>query len=187
MLTVEDDRMVEAVLMGNADAFGDIVLKYEKPIFNLMYRTTGSRDEAADLTQDAFLRAYDKLHTYRLGRKFYTWLYSLSMNVARDYIRKRNRRLETTDRDPEKAAEMTWGDAIAAAGADRSDDLEILHEVMATLPLNDREAVLLRFRDGLKMQEIAERLGLSVSGAKMRVHRGLEKLQRAWGDKDHDR
>lgn len=172
--------MVEAVLKGDAEAFGGIVRKYEKPIFNLMYRATGSQDEAADLTQDAFLRAYDKIHTYRLGRRFYSWLYSLSMNIARDHLRKCHRRLETADHNPENAAKMTWSDANVLAQADRSADFESLRQLLRTLSINEREAVLLRFRDGLKMKEIAERLGLSVSGAKMRVHRGIEKLQKAW-------
>jgi RNA polymerase sigma-70 factor (ECF subfamily) len=186
MLTAEDDRMVEAVLTGDDDAFGHIVRKYEKPIFNLMYRATGSMDEAADLTQDAFLRAYDKIHTFRPGKKFYPWLYSLSINLARDHLRKKSRRPEMASLDPDNVAQMTWSDSNAADEADRSTDSERLQQTLRTLSINDREAVLLRFRDGLKMKEIAERLGLSLSGAKMRVHRGLEKLQKAWGEKKHD-
>jgi RNA polymerase sigma-70 factor (ECF subfamily) len=90
------------------------------------------------------------------------------------------------DLDPDNAAQMTWSDSKAAAEADRSADSERLQQILRTLPINDREAVLLRFRDGLKMKEIAARLDLSLSGAKMRVHRGLEKLQKAWGGKRHD-
>lgn len=187
MLTAEDDRIVEAVLSGDAEAFGDIVRKYEKPIFNLMYRATGSRDEAADLTQEAFLRAYDKIHTYRLGRRFYSWLYSLSMNIARDHLRRRHRRLETADHGLENTAQITGSDANVAAQADHAANVESLHQLLRTLSINEREAVLLRFREGLKMKEIAERLGLSVSGAKMRVHRGIEKLQKAWGNRNHDK
>ena len=143
MLTANDDLMVEAVLMGDAEAFGYIVHKYEKPIFNLMFRATGSMDEAADLTQDAFLRAYDKIHTFRRGRKFFPWLYSLSMNLARDYLRKQQRRMEMTGQDPENAAKMTWSDATAAAQEDRSSDVENLNQLLRTLPINDREEVML--------------------------------------------
>jgi RNA polymerase sigma-70 factor (ECF subfamily) len=71
------------------------------------------------------------------------------------------------------------------ASGDR-DDVQSLFQIMRTLPVHDREAVLLRFREGLKMKEIAERLNLSVSGAKMRVHRGLAKLQHAWEETNHD-
>jgi RNA polymerase sigma-70 factor (ECF subfamily) len=182
MTTTEDDRMVEAVRMGDTQAFGGIVRKYEKPIFNLMYRATGSRDDAADLTQDAFLRAYDKIHTFRLGRKFYSWLYTLSLNVVRDHLRKGRRRPAiVTDQDLDNSAQGSLDGVLKANGIERTLELQHLFHILRTLPLKDREAVLLRFRDGLQMKEIAERLDLSVSGAKMRVHRGLAKLQKAMG------
>ncbi len=183
----EDDRLVEAVLLGNVEAFAGIVRKYENAIFNLMYRATGSREEAADLTQDAFLKAYDRLHTFRAGRKFHPWLYTLSINVARDYLRKQKRQPKTSLRHPETIAETVFGDSNAVAEADRAAEIQSLFEVLRNLSLDDREALLLRFREGLKMKEIAEQLGLSVSGAKMRVQRGLHKLQEAWKDTDHAR
>jgi RNA polymerase sigma-70 factor (ECF subfamily) len=186
MFTAEDDQVVEAVLMGNSEAFGGIVRKYEKPIFNLMYRTTGSEDVAADLTQDAFLRAYDRLHLFRSGRKFYSWLYALAINIARDHLRKQKRTPPSTSQDPEKALSQVPETGGTGDEANRLADIHTLFEILRTLPLKDREAVIMRFRDGLKMKEIAARLDLSVSGAKMRVHRGLAKLQKAWGDNYHD-
>jgi len=179
MVTAEDDRLVEAVLTGDVEAFGGIVRRYEKPIFNLMYRATGTQDDAADLTQEAFLKAYDRIHTFRPGRRFYSWLYTLSINVARDYLRKRQRQPETTDLDPETMVQMTSVDSNAAL------ETKDLFDMLRHLPINDREALLLRFREGLQMKEIAEHLGLSVSGAKMRVQRGLQKLQKVWEDSDH--
>ncbi|MGD9096971.1 MAG: RNA polymerase sigma factor [Desulfobacterales bacterium] len=176
-MVMEDDEMVEMALMGNADAFGGLVRKYEKPIFNLMYRTTGSLDAAADLTQDAFLKAFDKLHTYRPGRKFYSWLYALAVNTARDHLRRDRRQPVITDHNPEIAP--------AGGATDNADDVQSLLEIMRSLPVHDREAVLMRFREGLKMKEIAERLDLSVSGAKMRVQRGLAKLRTAWETVNH--
>ena len=174
--------MVEAVRMGDTQAFEGIVRKYEKPIFNLMYRVTGSRDDAADLTQDAFLRAYDKIHTFRLGRKFYSWLYTLSMNVARDHLRKRRRQPAAADQDPENTAQGALDEGLTANGVERSVEIQRLLGLLRALPLKDREAVLLRFRNGLPMKEIANRLGLSLSGAKMRVHRGVAKLQKMLGE-----
>lgn len=179
MVTAEDDRLVEAVLTGDLEAFGGVVRRYEKPIYNLMYRATGIEDDAADLTQEAFLKAFDKLHTFRPGRRFYPWLYTLSINVARDYLRKRQRQPKNTDFDPETMAQMT--------AFESNNDLEIkdLFDMLRHLPINDREALLLRFREGFSMKEIAEHLGLSVSGAKMRVQRGLQKLKRAWEGVEH--
>ena len=178
-MDMEDEKMVEAALRGNANSFGELVRKYEKPIFNLMYRAVGSADTAADLTQDAFLKAFDKLHTYRRGRKFYSWLYALSVNTARDFVRHRRRQPETTDGDPETA------NCTADLATGERDDVQCLMQIMGTMPVRDREAILLRFREGLQLKEIAERLNLSVSGAKMRVHRGLRRLQAAWKEMNH--
>ena len=146
MTQTEDDQMVEAVLMGQTDAFGGLVRKYEKPIFNLMYRTTGSPETAADLTQDAFLKVFDKLHTYRPGRKFYSWLYALAVNTARDYLRRDRRQPVIADHDPEMTVPSTDG----APGDE--DDVQSLLQIMRRLPVRDREAVLMRFREGLKMR-----------------------------------
>ncbi|MGD9332892.1 MAG: sigma-70 family RNA polymerase sigma factor [Desulfobacterales bacterium] len=179
MVAAEDDRVIEAVRRGHTEAFGDIVRKYQKTVFNIMYRSTGSQDEAADLTQDAFLRAFDRLHTYRSGKNFYSWLYALAMNVARDHLRKRQRQPAMEHRDVDNTVRFVAPDEAETA-THRSIDIQSLWAVLRTLSLNDREAVLLRFRDGMKMKEIAECLNLSVSGAKMRVHRGLKKLQDAW-------
>ncbi len=183
MTTNEDDRTVKAVRMGDTQAFGGIVRKYEKPIFNLMYRATGSHDDAADLTQDAFLRAFDKIHTFRLGRKFYSWLYTLSLNLVRDHLRQGRRRpAVVTDQNPETTAQGSLNEVLTANGIERTVEIRQLFRILRTLPLRDREALLLRFRDGLPMNEIAERLDLSVSGAKMRVRRGLTKLQKVLGE-----
>ena len=178
MTKTDDDQMVQAVLMGDVNAFGGLVRKYEKPIFNLMYRSTGSHEAAADLTQDAFLKAYDKIHQYRPGRKFYSWLYTLAINTARDHRRHNRRQPETAPFDPELAARSPRDEA--------EEDVQSLFQIMRALPIKDREAVLMRFREGLQMKEIAARLNLSVSGAKMRVHRGLRKLQQAWKEAGHD-
>lgn len=182
MLTVGDDQLVEEVLSGNSESFRGIVNKYEKPIFNLMYRATGSREEAADLTQDAFLRAYDRLHAFRLGQKFFSWLYALALNIARDHLRKQKRTPPSNIADLEKSAAFAPWAKDTGDEATRLAETFTLFKILRELPLKDREAVIMRFRDGLKMREIADRLNISVSGAKMRVHRGLAKLREAWGE-----
>ena len=182
LLSADDDQLVEEVLGGDTESFRGIVNKYEKPIFNLMYRATGSREEAADLTQDAFLRAYDRLHSFRTGQKFFSWLYALALNIARDHLRKQKRTPSSNTEDLEKSAAFGTCSKDTGDEATRLAERCTLFEILRELPLKDREAVIMRFRDGLKMKEIADRLNISVSGAKMRVHRGLAKLREAWGE-----
>ena len=174
----DETRAILAVLDGEVDAFERLVAKYEKPIFNLMHRTSGARDDAVELTQETFLKAYDKLDQFQPGRNFFSWLYALAINIGRDYLRRKKRHPPSLQDNP---------GPIAANCQSREDprlsaDVLSVIQAMERLPMDYREAIVLRFREEYSMQEIAEMLNLSVSGAKMRVHRGLEKLRAILGD-----
>jgi RNA polymerase sigma-70 factor (ECF subfamily) len=167
-----DLQTVRRVLAGEVEAFADLVARHQRPIYNLMRRAAGSRQEADDLTQEAFLRAYGKLRRFTPGREFFPWLYALSLNVLRDHLRRRPRptlsldAMETAAIGPEDAAGPGgWADSIA------------LRQALSRLPLEMREAVLLYYREQWRFPEIAETLGLSVSAAKMRVRRGIARLR----------
>lgn len=175
----DEARIIAAVLGGEVNAFEPLIAKYEKPIFNLMYRTTGSVDEAVELTQEAFLKAYDKLEQFERGRNFFSWLYALAVNIGRDYLRYKKRNPPSIHDNPGHSVEH------AEAGPEDprlTEDYQSLLKALEQLPIDYREAVVLRYREERSMKEIADMLNLSVSGAKMRVHRGLEKLRTLLGD-----
>jgi len=86
-MMTDETLIIAAVLDGEANALEPLVAKYEKPIFNLMHRVTKSFDEASELTQEAFLKAYEKLHQFQMDRNFFSWLYALAQNTGRDYLR----------------------------------------------------------------------------------------------------
>jgi len=180
-----DALVITDVLKGNKDAFHSLVKKYEKPIFNLMYRSTGSLQESEDLFQETFLKAYDRLETYRPRKKFFSWLYVIALNVVRDHFRGEQRRPFSIGNPTSYVATF---DRISNQTKDRDRFVEIqgLFQALARLPLDYREAVLLHYRDGFSMRDIAEMLQLSVSGAKMRVHRGLKKLKEILEGGNHD-
>jgi RNA polymerase sigma-70 factor (ECF subfamily) len=185
MTAAEDDRIVEAVLQGEAEAFAHLVRKYQKPIYNLMLRAVGVSDVAADLTQETFIRAYDKLYTFQPGKRFFPWLYTLAVNLARDHARRRRRRPPVAHVDPDTISP----EDLAQPGPGEQHRRAEIHSLMETLqrlPVDYREAVILRYRDGLPMKSIAALLGLTTSGAKMRVHRGLAKLRDLWRNDDED-
>ena len=174
----DETRIISAVLDGEADAFEPLIAKYEKPIFNLMYRTTGSLDDAVELTQETFLKAYDKLDQFQLGRNFFSWLYALAFNIGRDYLRHKKRHPPSIHDYPGQVAEKLQPQVDPRL----TEEVQSVVRALELLPIDYREAVILRFREERSMQEIAEMLNLSVSGAKMRVHRGLEKLRAILGD-----
>ena len=178
---VTDDQMVEEALHGDVEAFGYLVKKYERPIFNLMVRTAGGLEEAADLSQDAFLKAYEKLHTYHGGRRFFPWLYTVSLNLARDFLREK-KRAAGVFRESGGPDQPYDAQAAPAPEGDLEGEMKHIYKVLGTLPMDYREALILRYRHGMPVKEVAAGLGISVSGAKMRIHRALEQLREKLGE-----
>ena len=175
-----DENLISDILAGNVEAYAILVKRYQKPIFNLMMRTTSCEEDAFDLTQEAFIRAYEKLEQFKPSGRFFPWLYTIGMNLARDFLRK------TKTREIKKAElyEMQKGFSVESNLSKsllERIDAERVKEALQDIPLEYREAVFLRFHEGMSIREVALSIGLSVSGAKMRIHRGLLKLRRLLG------
>ncbi len=175
----DDQRAITAVLEGEVEAYRILVERYQKPIFNLMFRMTGSYTEATDLTQEALIKAYDKLDTFKTGRKFFPWLYAVSANHARFFLRK-NCKFQATHVPYDENGRRD----NAGGSSDRQDERLVkkndymhLHQALARMPADYREAVVLRYLEEMSMRDIADILNISVSGAKMRVYRGIGKLR----------
>ncbi len=171
-----DHQVVSAVLAGEVDAYAVLVQRYQKPIYNLMFRLTGSYADSLDLAQETFIKAYEALHRFRQGRRFFPWLYSIGLNHGRNFLR-RNRTVQVVAIDDWDA-----GSGLDHPGQEEENlcariDAQDIHKALAQLPIDYREAVVLRYHEELSMEEIATALGISVSGAKMRIHRGLKKLR----------
>ena len=175
MDSIDDQSIINRVFKGEANAFGILVERYQRPIFNLMYRFTGSPDQAADLTQEAFIKAYGNLERFRPGSTFFPWLYAIGLNHARDFLRK-DRTSQNVELDPEQMYHS--GDpSDHQKRLDAHLDFQRLEKAMNKMPLTYRAAVVLRYREELSMREVATALDISLSAAKMRVSRGLEMLR----------
>jgi RNA polymerase sigma-70 factor (ECF subfamily) len=170
----DDAWAVERTLKGDRQAFAVLVRRYQGPVYRLMLRFTRSEHEAGEMAQDAFVRAYERLSSYDSGRRFFTWLYTLSLNIARDHARRAAREpqyrqdLDLTLADPER-------DPLASLEATR------LLDALRGLAPKYAEALALRYIEDMPLDAVAETLGLSMSGAKMRVHRALNMLRGLYG------
>ena len=169
-----EETLVNEILSGDVNAYALVVKRYEKPIYNLMLRMTGSEQDALDLTQETFVRAYEKLEKFNPSAPFFPWLYTMGLNLARDFLRRAKRHpVESYESENGFSAEGVLPDQ---ALSDRIDAQQV-QEGLQTLPVDYREALLLRFHEGLSMGEVAQALGISLSAAKMKIHRGLSKLR----------
>jgi len=169
-------EIIREVLLGNPQPFESLVREYQRPVFNLMLRTVNDVDVAADLAQEAFTKAYARLETFKPGKRFFPWLYSLALNVARDHLRSQGRDFHVFMGDP----------AVMSRSEDRPDERQFVEDRLDSdkvfafvqeMAPKYREALLLRYKLDLSMQEIGEALGITVSGAKMRISRGLEMIR----------
>jgi RNA polymerase sigma-70 factor (ECF subfamily) len=180
-----DQQIITTVLTGNVDAYRHLVLRYEKPIFNLMYRMTGSREDALDLAQETFIKAYEKLEHFKTGSRFFPWLYTIGLNNGRNFIRDHKMEKQCL---VEMGGDESWMDRLSQQNQRVWTPLDVqrLREGLQQLPLDYREAMILHYHEGFSMKEIADALELSVSGAKMRVHRGLRKLRQIMDGGNHE-
>ena len=168
--------MISSISKGDVNAYSILVLRYQKAIFNLMSRMTGSYEDATDLTQETFIKAYEQLYRFQKGKKFFPWLYTMGLNHARNFLRHK----KLTSYVPLEDCEIDCG--LDYPGKQEDEicaklDYEQLQAALDQLPFDYREAIILRYQEGLSMENVAEALSLKLSAAKMRVHRGLARLR----------
>jgi len=175
---VEDLKCVAAVKGGRPDAFGDVVKRYQDRIFNTIYRLLGDYQEAGDLTQQAFLKAYLSLNQFRGGSTFYTWLYRIGVNTALDERKRRSRTpqvlSETFIMSPDEDARRLDG----SAASDDPGEMVLSREretavAQAIASLDDvhRTVLVLRDIEGLDYEEIAQVAACPRGTVKSRLHR----------------
>lgn len=181
-------EIVARVLKGDRQAYAMLVEEYKSPIYNLAYRMTENSEDAADLAQETFLRSFNQLSRYDTKRSFYTWLYTISLNLIRNHLKKTSRHRRADFRQGEMASGVVDADekkSILQEFADgdewRKEREEELESCLRELSTELRELLILRFYQGISFEAIAEITGLSTSAIKMRVYRGLEKLRECIG------
>jgi len=176
-LAVADlEELVESARHGDDGAFGELVQRTHADTYALARRLVSNDDDALDVVQDAYLRAYRSLSKFRGDAQFTTWMYRITANCASTYLGRRRRHqhgdlgeiAEVADPRPENDP---------AAAADSSTLRDRLEEAVAALPPRLRAVVVLRDIYDMSHSEIAEELGISESAAKVRLHRARRRLR----------
>jgi RNA polymerase sigma-70 factor, ECF subfamily len=175
---LDDSGVVAAHLAGNRRAFGELVERYQNRLLNFIYRTTGDRERAEDLVQETFIRVYRHLHRFDQTKKFSTWIYTISSNLAKNELRNRSRNplvLFQTLMKNRQADErpLEWEDNTY-----RPDDLfrkrHLKSQVDAAvdqLPEHHRTVFILREMEGKTYEEIAEITSTNLGTVKSRLNR----------------
>ena len=170
---VDDQALISAVLAGRTDAFEEIVIRYERAVYNLAVRTLRDSTEAQDATQEAFFKAYRALHTFRPGAKFSTWIFTICYRLCCDRLAKRKR--FSGDELPDRADPS----AGPAALAERNDEALRLRAAIDALPEKYRAVITLYHLQGKQYEEIASVLNLPLGTVKTHLFRAKEQLRKA--------
>ena len=174
-----DEELVTAFRGGDLSAFDTLVQRWERKIQGAVYRIMGSGEDARDLTQETFLRAYRGLPSFKSEARFSSWLYQIALNLCRDRLRQRRGKtlMSIDDLDPATAARIEKTGPSAQDLVEARDLARLVASAMAELPAEQREVIVLKEYQGLTFQEIADTLAVPVSTVKTRLYRGLVQMR----------
>jgi len=180
----DEPQLIERSQRGDAAAFNELVIRYRQRAYAMIYQMVRHEDDAWDLLQDGFLKAWKNMHHFRGQSQFFTWLYRILMNVTIDWVRRRQVQGETEFDDTiglqhiEPASATTPRGEMAPAA--RLSDKEIRGRIdgaITKLSPDHREVIVLREIDGLEYQEIADRLEIPLGSVMSRLFYARKKLQ----------
>jgi len=174
-----DAALVQRTLRGETAAYNVLVLRYQRQVYSLVYRMIGNAEDAGDLVQDTFLRAYGALASFRQDASFLTWLYKIASNLCIDQMRARKSKgalsLEVElEEGREPSADRTFSPEETVVRGAVSD---IVHKAIMNLPERYRVVVIMRHLQGMSIEEIAEQLKLPSGTVKTHLFRAREMLR----------
>ncbi|MDE3156936.1 MAG: sigma-70 family RNA polymerase sigma factor [Acidobacteriota bacterium] len=179
--TWTDEELVAHSMRGDAESFNQLIVRWERPIYALAYRVIGREEDARDVCQETFLRAFRALNGFRGQSKFSSWLYRIALNLCRDWIRRERRAPVVQAPEGVDLVDL----ATAREPVESIEDLVARHDLsrrvasaMAVLPEEQRTAIILKEYHGLTFQEIADLVGCPLSTVKTRLYQGLVVLRR---------
>jgi len=180
-MTWTDEELVDRSRSGDVESFNQLITRWERPIYALAYRVIGQEEDARDVCQETFLRAFRGLAGFKGQAKFSSWLYRIALNLCRDWIRRRRRTpISTLPEDvqlEDLASDVGPSESVEDLVA-RRELSGVVEVAMARLPEEQRTAIILKEYHGMTFQEIADLQGCPLSTVKTRLYQGLSVLRR---------
>jgi len=181
MTREEEDELVSQVRNGDKDAFEKLVLENQKKVYNLALRMVGNEEDAFDMSQEAFIKAYNSIAFFRGDSKFSVWLYRLTTNVCLDFLRSEGRKSHNSlsyigEENEEKELEIPDDRFSPETIAEKKELREAVNRGLKNLPKEYRAVLVLREIEGLSYEEIADTLSIEVGTVKSRIFRARKRL-----------
>src|SRR5258708_2751479 len=183
-MTNEERLLVERARKGDKDAFRNLVEGHQDRLFGLVFSMVSNREQAEDLIQEIFVKAYFALDSFAGQSSFYTWLYRIASNHCLDYLRKNRPDQVSIDKTLSEDSEATFGDTLEAPKTDHPEaSIDVPTEaasLLATLEPGERLILTLRELEGRSYEELAEMLNCPINTVKSRLNRAREALKAAY-------
>ena len=176
----EDLDLINRTAAGDREAFNELVLKHQKPLYNLLYRMVSNHEDASDLLQKTFVKAFTGLGSFERRSTFKTWLYQIAINLAKNVYRDRSKAQQVPIDDVIIKRDPRTLEALI-----QKESRLLLRQALARLPEKQRITVMLRIQEGRKFEEIAEIMQCSLGTAKANYHHAVRKLKTMMGEKDN--
>ena len=178
-----DKQLLEKVKRGDKSAFDLLVIKYQSRIINLVSRFVRNPEDAMDVTQEAFIKAYRALPNFRGDSAFYTWLYRIAVNTAKNHLALQGRRPLETDQDVSEVEQIEGGDALKEQASPEhlllTDEIQdTILKTIEDLPDDLRTAITLREIEGLSYEEIATVMECPIGTVRSRIFRAREAVDK---------
>lgn len=177
MTEMLDKDIIDRVNGGDTEAFAELVRRYEKTVFNIALRMVGDRDDAADMTQEAFIKAYGSLGSFRGDSRFSAWLYRITTNVCLDHLRARARKKQVSlDDDDGQELELPDMRAMPEEQLMRKLSMQAVRRGLERLAPEHRQILIMRELGGMSYAEISSALSLEEGTVKSRIFRARKNL-----------
>lgn len=187
---LEDYNLIDKAIKGDQSAYERLMKKYYKLVNNLIYRMIYNKDDVEDLTQEAFIKAFNSLEKFDHQFAFSTWLYKIASNNCIDYLRKKKLNTISIDKeidgeDEDLRFEIPDNDYVPDKNILETEKQAILKDAIESLPEKYKSVILLRHQDDMEYEEIAKKLKLPLGTVKAHIFRGRELLNKYLKDKLH--
>jgi len=173
----KESKIIRRILCGEHEAYALLITEYKAPVYNLVLKLTDNREDAEDLAQEIFIRAFEAIERFDVRKRFFPWLYTIALNMIRNHHKKKKpllmRNFEALLAGRRMAAVRNPEHMVQSKQAS-----QLLNRCIRKLPIPQKEAVVLRYYQELTFEEIAEIQKIKISTAKMRVYRGLKHLSK---------
>jgi RNA polymerase sigma factor (sigma-70 family) len=174
---LNDSEIISKVLTGDQQAYAELVTRYQNYVFTLAFRFTKNREDAEEISQDIFVKAYRALADFKGNSKFSTWLYTIVNNTCITFLRKK--KLQTHSLDKEGVFEVadSQDSGLRANQVEQKSKVAMVNNAIKMLGADDAEIITLFYKSEQSLEEIAQILGLETNTAKVRLHRARTRLK----------